>query len=118
MRSLEGGYDLPAVCDCAEACVRALLGERLPPPPLAELARAPHPAAQRALKATHAVHEHHWPTLKRYSSLIGISALEASPALVPGSAERDAADTAAAMATLSMTSMAQPRAEPMEQDDK
>ncbi|XP_063825987.1 histone deacetylase 4-like [Ostrinia nubilalis] len=61
--SLEGGYDLPAVCDCAEACVRALLGERLPPPPLAELARAPHPAAQRALKATHAVHEHHWPTV-------------------------------------------------------
>ncbi|KAI5635197.1 histone deacetylase domain-containing protein [Phthorimaea operculella] len=105
--SLEGGYDLPAMCDCAQECVRALLGERLPSPSPAELARAPHPPAQLALKQAVAVHQHHWPEIKRYADLIGMSAIEAGPAVAAArlgrlQTERDAADTAAAMATLSM----------------
>ncbi|KAL4706060.1 hypothetical protein ACJJTC_001658 [Scirpophaga incertulas] len=48
--ALEGGYDLAAVCDCAAECVRALLGEPLGAPPLAELARPPHAQAQRDLR--------------------------------------------------------------------
>lgn len=105
--ALEGGYDLPAVCDCAQECVRALLGERTAPPAYSELARQPHPRAQDALRTTIAVHQHHWPSLKRFSDLVGMSALEAAPGVAAArlgrlQTERDAADTAAAMATLSM----------------
>ncbi|CAB3227364.1 unnamed protein product [Arctia plantaginis] len=105
--ALEGGYDLPAVCDCAQECVRALLGERGAPLALAELARPPHRAAQDALRTTIAVHQHHWPSLKRFSPLVSMSALEAAPGVAAArlgrlQTERDAADTAAAMATLSM----------------
>lgn len=103
--ALEGGYDLPAMCDCAQECVRALLGERGAAPALAELARAPHPAAAAALRATLAVHAPHWASLRRAPAL--------GPALALQS-ERDAADTCQAMATLSMQP---PPAEPMEQDD-
>jgi histone deacetylase 4/5 len=38
--SLEGGYDLPAICDAAQECVRALLGDE-PSPLLAEELRRP-----------------------------------------------------------------------------
>lgn len=105
--SLEGGYDLAAMCDCAQECVRALLGERLAAPPLAELARAPAPHAQRALRAALAAQAPHWPAVKRYGSLVGVSALEAGVGAALGGAgrlqsERDAADTAAAMASLSV----------------
>ncbi|CAH0398143.1 unnamed protein product [Chilo suppressalis] len=126
--SLEGGYDLPAVCDCAQECVRALLGERTAPPALPELARPPHRAAQRALRAAAATQAQHWPAVKRYTELIGLSALEASPGCGRRlQSERDAADTAAAMATLSMThaplhsrsseSSRSVSEEPMEQDE-
>lgn len=131
--SLEGGYDLAAMCDCAQEVVRALLGDRPPAPPYAELCRAPHPRAQHALAATIAVQAQHWPTIKRYSSLVGMSALEAAPSVAAArlgalQSERDAADTAAAMATLSMhqhnrpvsTSAESSRSvseEPMEQDE-
>ena len=27
--ALEGGYSLPSLCDAAEACVKALLGEKV-----------------------------------------------------------------------------------------
>ncbi|XP_075978419.1 histone deacetylase 4 isoform X6 [Anticarsia gemmatalis] len=105
--ALEGGYDLPAVCDCAQECVRALLGERTAPPAYSELARPPLPQAQDALRTTIAVHQHHWPTLKRFSDSVGLSALEAGTGVAAArlgrlQTERDAADTAAAMATLSM----------------
>lgn len=119
--SLEGGYDLAAMCDCAQECVRALLGTApAPAPARAELARRPHARAQDALRTALAVHSAHWPVLKRYADLLALSALEAAPLLhahaPPAPAappppppppsdlqvERDAADTAAAMATLSM----------------
>lgn len=112
--ALEGGYDLPAMCDCAQECVRALLGERAAAPALAELARPPAARAQAALRSTIAVHAPHWPALKRGAALLAVSALEAAPAAALLQSERDAADTCQAMATLSMQ---QPAAEPMEQDD-
>ncbi|XP_073956942.1 LOW QUALITY PROTEIN: histone deacetylase 4 [Choristoneura fumiferana] len=105
--SLEGGYDLPAMCDCAQECVRALLGDRTAPPAHHELARAPAQPAQDALRQTLAIQAPHWPKIKRYAGLIGVSALEAGPAVAAArlgrlQTERDAADTAAALATLSM----------------
>lgn len=102
--ALEGGYDLPAVCDCAQECVRALLGERQAPPAYTELARQPHARAQDALRTTIAVHAQHWRSLKRSAALVGLSALEAAPTSLRRQTERDA-DTAAAMATLSMHTM-------------
>lgn len=61
--SLEGGYDLAAMCDCAQECVRALLGERGAAPPVGELARRPAPRAQRALLAALHAQAPHWPAV-------------------------------------------------------
>lgn len=61
--SLEGGYDLPAMCDCAQECVRALLGERPAAPAHHELARQPAPPAQDVLRTTMAIQAHHWPSV-------------------------------------------------------
>ncbi|KAJ8731080.1 hypothetical protein PYW07_004244 [Mythimna separata] len=136
--ALEGGYDLPAMCDCAQECVRALLGDRAAAPALSELARPPHPRAQEALRATLGVHGAHWRGLKRGAALLAMSALDAAPAVAALrlgrlQTERDAADTCQAMATLSMHQQAQPdkpppalrsaessrsvSEEPMEQDE-
>ena len=111
--ALEGGYDLPAMCDCAQECVRALLGDRAAAPALSELARPPHARAQEALRTTIAVHSAHWRGLKRGAELLPLSALDAAPAVAALrlgrlQTERDAADTCQAMATLSMHQHAQP----------
>lgn len=39
--ALEGGYDLPAICDASHECVRALLGDEPVPIRQEELARRP-----------------------------------------------------------------------------
>lgn len=39
--ALEGGYDLPSICDASYECVRALLGDDLAPIRPEELARRP-----------------------------------------------------------------------------
>lgn len=73
--SLEGGYDLAAMCDCAQECVRALLGERLAAPSLSELARAPAPHAQAALRTALAAQSPHWPVVSATRSDLGRSLL-------------------------------------------
>ncbi|CAH8472547.1 unnamed protein product [Schistosoma turkestanicum] len=74
--SLEGGYDMNSLCDCIEACVRALLQSaaeineknaipinnvpNLIPIKQSELDRAPHPLAiQTLLKVAH-LHSTYW----------------------------------------------------------
>ncbi|KAK4469471.1 hypothetical protein MN116_006595 [Schistosoma mekongi] len=73
--SLEGGYDLNSLCDCTEACVRALLQSaaeinekpaipinipNLMPIKQSELDRIPHPAAiQTLIKVAH-LHSIYW----------------------------------------------------------
>ena len=49
---LEGGYDLPAICDCTEMCVMALLGEELPGVTEEELNRSPNKPALETLEST------------------------------------------------------------------
>ncbi len=49
---LEGGYDLPSICDASETCVGALLGNDVPPISDAELSRPPCEAAVRAMETT------------------------------------------------------------------
>lgn len=53
--ALEGGYDLTAICDSAQECVKALLGDELAPLSEAELSRTPCKNAIATLQKTIAV---------------------------------------------------------------
>ncbi|KAL7062250.1 hypothetical protein AAHC03_0393 [Spirometra sp. Aus1] len=76
---LEGGYDLNSLCDCTEACVRALLrsaserNKALDEAPLMfclsdrERARLPHPAALETLKQVAKIHAPYWTCLAALS---------------------------------------------------
>jgi hypothetical protein len=108
--ALEGGYDLPAICDSAQECVRALLGESVTPISQEELIRPPCAPAVETLLRTSAIQGPHWPCIKRYTSLIHCSALEAagagsaskSPEVPAVNRERVESETVSAMASLSM----------------
>lgn len=104
--ALEGGYDLPAICDSAQECVKALLGEQIVPIPEEELLRTPSTAAVDTLLRTIAIQTPHWPCIKRYVSLTTCSAMEATSASsVEGKIllrERVESETVSAMASLSM----------------
>ncbi|KAI5709676.1 hypothetical protein M8J76_009850 [Diaphorina citri] len=90
--ALEGGYDLPSMCDSAEACVRALLGDAPPPLSQEELTRSPCLKAVETLQKTIAIQVSHWPVLKRSAHTITWSALSAA----------EDNETVSAMASLSM----------------
>ncbi|XP_077298771.1 histone deacetylase 4 isoform X3 [Arctopsyche grandis] len=94
--ALEGGYDLPAICDCAQECVRALLGDEPSPISPEELVRPPAQCAIETLQKTIAIQLSHWPCIKRSTSGLGPSIN------CIGQSERDAAETVSAMASLSM----------------
>lgn len=102
--ALEGGYDLPAICDSAQECVKALLGEPVMPISEEELTRPPCGPAIETLLLTLAIQTPHWPCIKRYSSLIQCSALEAAPGLSSRSPydRAEESETVSAMASLSM----------------
>lgn len=53
--SLEGGYDLTAICDSAEECVRALLEDEITPLSESELHRDPCQNAIKTLEKTIAI---------------------------------------------------------------
>ncbi|XP_005181281.1 histone deacetylase 4 isoform X1 [Musca domestica] len=114
--ALEGGYDLPAICDSAQECVRALLGDPLSPIAESELNRQPCQNAIDTLQKTIAIQLQHWPCVRRYAHTVGMSALEALKI------EHDASDTVTAMASLSMQTLNKTRScddseEPMDQDE-
>lgn len=56
--ALEGGYNLPAICDSVQECVRALLGDPLLPLSETELSRAPCNNAIESLQKTIAIQVH------------------------------------------------------------
>ncbi|XP_063233276.1 histone deacetylase 4 isoform X3 [Bacillus rossius redtenbacheri] len=119
--SLEGGYDLPSICDSAQECVRALLGDEPGALREEELRRPPCQNAIDTLQKTVAIQLCHWPCIKRTEHLAHCSALEAMQK------ERDESETVTAMAGLSMKQQAStiqsPKhsrdtsEEPMEEDD-
>ena len=94
--ALEGGYDLPAICDAAQECVKALLGQDLAPIDESELCRSPCPSAVDTLQKTIAIQSNHWPCVKRFLNTVELSAIEAL------TRERDESETVSAMAGLSM----------------
>ncbi|XP_075158631.1 histone deacetylase 4 isoform X2 [Haematobia irritans] len=114
--ALEGGYDLPAICDSAQECVRALLGDPLSPIAESELKRQPCQNAIDTLQKTIAIQLQHWPCVRRLAHTVAMSALEALKI------EHDASDTVKAMAGLSMQSLnktlsCEDSEEPMDQDE-
>lgn len=94
--ALEGGYDLPAICDSAQECVKALLGDDIAPISDVELRRAPCSSAVETLQKTIAIQMNHWPCVKQLAHTVMLSTLEAL------TSERDESETVNAMAGLSM----------------
>ncbi|XP_067642034.1 histone deacetylase 4 isoform X2 [Eurosta solidaginis] len=114
--ALEGGYDLAAICDSAQECVRALLGDPLSAIAESELNRQPCQNAIDTLQKTIAIQLQHWPCVRRLAHTVGLSAIDALKI------ERDESDTITAMAGLSMQSMNRTLSrddseEPMDQDE-
>lgn len=62
--ALEGGYDLPSICDSAEECVRVLLGDQPSPISQEELSRVPCANAILTMKKVISVQTEHWPCLQ------------------------------------------------------
>ena len=50
--ALEGGYDLPAICDGAEVCAKVLLGDDGPPMTKQVLTATPNDKAIQCLQNT------------------------------------------------------------------
>lgn len=64
--SLEGGYDVPSLCDSVEACVKTLMNEEdRPVVAPEEFRRQPNSNAVHCLKAVLKEHKKYWPCLER-----------------------------------------------------
>ncbi|XP_067139106.1 histone deacetylase 4-like isoform X3 [Centruroides vittatus] len=93
--ALEGGYDLPAICDCSHECTAALLGDDCSPMKEEEISRRPCQAAVDVLQRCIAIQAPHWPCIKRWAHTIGYSIVEAQQK------EREV-ETVTALASLSV----------------
>ncbi|GBN95957.1 Histone deacetylase 4 [Araneus ventricosus] len=93
---LRHSYDLPAICDCSQECVKALLGEECTPIKEEEMQRKPCQSALEVLQKTIAVQATHWPCIKRWAHTVGYSAVEAQQK------EKEEVETVTALASLSM----------------
>lgn len=94
--ALEGGYDLPSICDSAEECVRVLLGDQPSAISPFELARTPCSNATLALQKVIAAQSPHWPCLQESHKSAACSYNDALRN------EKEDKDTVSAMASLSM----------------
>ncbi|XP_060516933.1 histone deacetylase 7 [Cylas formicarius] len=94
--ALEGGYDLPSICDSAEECVHVLLGDRPSQISPVELSRAPCANAALVLQKVFAVQTAHWPCLQESAKTALCSHQDALRN------EKEDKDTISAMASLSM----------------
>ncbi|XP_065309221.2 histone deacetylase 4 isoform X1 [Dermacentor albipictus] len=111
--ALEGGYDLPSICDCSQECVAALLGDECSPLREEEITRQPCAAAVQLLQKTAAIQAPHWPCVKKWAPTMGSSLLEAQQK------EKEEVETVTALASLSMAAaqMQGPKSEPPQEDE-
>ncbi|CAN8021501.1 unnamed protein product [Ixodes persulcatus] len=110
--ALEGGYDLPSICDCSQECVAALLGDEVSPLREEEVTRQPCGAAVQVLQRTAAIQAPHWPCIKKWAPTIGSSLLDAQQK------EKEEVETVTALASLSMAvQMHGPKSEPPQEDE-
>lgn len=80
--ALEGGHDLTAICDASEACVAALLGNKVDPLSEEGWKQKPNLNAIRCLEAVIRVHSKYWDCMQHLAScpdswLPGASTVEA-----------------------------------------
>ncbi|XP_005406673.2 PREDICTED: histone deacetylase 7 isoform X2 [Chinchilla lanigera] len=101
--ALEGGHDLTAICDASEACVAALLGNKVDPLAEESWKQKPNLNAVRSLEAVVRVHSKYWGCMQRLAS---------SPNLwvprVPG-ADAEEVEAVTALASLSVGILAEDR---------
>ncbi|XP_029450962.1 histone deacetylase 7 isoform X3 [Rhinatrema bivittatum] len=115
--ALEGGHDLTAICDASEACVSALLGNKLDPFPEEVLKQRPNPNAIRSLEAVIQVQRKYWSSVQRHVSRVGCSFLDAQKH------DKDEVETVTALASLSVgvtprgMNEERPQDEPMEEEE-
>ncbi|KPM02803.1 histone deacetylase 4-like protein [Sarcoptes scabiei] len=145
--ALEGGYELTSICDCAQACVSALLGDAIVEISEEEATRKPSLIAANLLNriiqiqclsilALEIVNKNskfyifksisiaqYWTNLKRYAHLVNCDAIEAQ------CKEIEECETVSALASLTMTHVQSPESnsiasnqtiiddEPMEEDN-
>ncbi|XP_045411049.1 histone deacetylase 7 isoform X4 [Lemur catta] len=66
--ALEGGHDLTAICDASEACVAALLGNKVDPLSEEGWKQKPNLNAIRSLEAVIRAHSKYWGCMQRLAS--------------------------------------------------
>ncbi|XP_043822561.1 histone deacetylase 7 isoform X1 [Dromiciops gliroides] len=101
--ALEGGHDLTAICDASEACVTALLGNKVDPLSEESWKQKPNLNAIRSLEAVIRVHSKYWGSMQWLAS---------SPdSWVPSVAMADTeeVETVSALASLSVGILAEKR---------
>ncbi|XP_077555105.1 histone deacetylase 4 isoform X2 [Haemaphysalis longicornis] len=111
--ALEGGYDLPSICDCSQECVAALLGDECTPLREEEVTRQPCGAAVQLLQKTAAIQAPHWPCIKKWAPTMGSSLLDAQQK------EKEEVETVTALASLSMAAQMHggPKSDPPQEDE-
>ncbi|KAF6339454.1 histone deacetylase 7 [Rhinolophus ferrumequinum] len=101
--ALEGGHDLTAICDASEACVAALLGNKVDPLSEEGWKQKPNLNAVRSLEAVIRVHSKYWGCMQRLAS----SPVSWVPR-VPG-ADTEEVEAVTALASLSVGILAEER---------
>uniref|UniRef100_A0A7N5JE96 Histone deacetylase n=1 Tax=Ailuropoda melanoleuca TaxID=9646 RepID=A0A7N5JE96_AILME len=101
--ALEGGHDLTAICDASEACVAALLGNKVDPLSEEGWKQKPNLNAIRSLEAVIRVHSKYWGCMQRLASRPDSWAPRA-----PG-ADTEEVEAVTALASLSVGILAEER---------
>uniref|UniRef100_A0A8C3YVF2 Histone deacetylase n=1 Tax=Catagonus wagneri TaxID=51154 RepID=A0A8C3YVF2_9CETA len=101
--ALEGGHDLTAICDASEACVAALLGNKVDPLSEEGWKQKPNLNAIRSLEAVIRVHSEYWGCMQRLASCP-----DSWVPRVPG-ADTEEVEAVTALASLSVGILAEER---------
>ncbi|KAB1270251.1 Histone deacetylase 7 [Camelus dromedarius] len=101
--ALEGGHDLTAICDASEACVAALLGNKVDPLSEEGWKQKPNLNAIRSLEAVIRVHSEYWSCMQRLASCP-----DSWVPRVPG-ADTEEVEAVTALASLSVGILAEER---------
>ncbi|KAM6215060.1 histone deacetylase 7 [Rhynchocyon petersi] len=101
--ALEGGHELTAICDASEACVAALLGNKVDPQSVEGWKQKPNLNAIRSLKAVIRVHSKYWDCMQRLASCP-----DAWAPRVPGT-DSEEVEAVTALASLSVGILAEER---------
>lgn len=101
--ALEGGHDLTAICDASEACVAALLGNKVDPLSEEGWKQKPNLNAVRSLEAVIRVHSKYWGCMQCLAS-----SPESWVPRMPG-ADTEEVEAVTALASLSVGILAEER---------